>query len=217
MTPYLPSIFQKAPGEVAALSNGLLWWKAKGVGFYPVVNRGVYDHHYFEKYEGYAKTPMGELLTRKRIELVTKYIGAAPVVDIGIGCGQFVEMRGRITTCGYDVNPRGIRWLLDRGLWCDPYASEPDHVTCWDSLEHMKRPWSFLECVGSTVFVSLPIFRDEEHVVSSKHFRPDEHFWYFTRDGFVHWMSQEGFLLVEENRMEEDAGREDIGTFVFNR
>lgn len=193
------------------------WWEDFGVGYFSVPEKNPYDKAYFEKYVGYAKTDMGRELTRLRVALVTKYAGDGPVVDIGIGCGQFVETRGISNTFGYDVNPEGVRWLLDRGAWWDPYAYDPEHATCWDSLEHMKRPGIFTRCVRKYLFLSIPIFENKDHVLRSKHFRTDEHFWYFTRRGLLQWMRSHSFKLVEENRMEEELGREDIGTFVFER
>ena len=67
------------------------------------------------------------------------------------------------------------------------------------------------------LFMSLPVFNDVDHVLRSKHFKPDEHFWYFTRDGLVAAMLMCGFKLVAESDVESELGREDIGTFAFRR
>jgi len=66
-------------------------------------------------------------------------------------------------------------------------------------------------------FVSLPIFRDAHHARTSKHFRPDEHYWYWTRAGFIWFAERCGFSVIEHNTMESLAGREDIETFVLAR
>lgn len=199
------------------MSNGLLWWPEEAIGFYPASAEGVYGRSYFDKYVGYAKTEMGLELTRRRIELVSRHAGEATIVDIGIGCGQFIEGRGVRNTFGYDVNPVGIRWLLDREVWWDPYSRDPENASFWDSLEHIRRPGDLLKRIKRIVAVSIPIFHDLDHVLRSKHFRPDEHFWYFTRGGLIACMKRRGFLLLEENWMEAELGREDIGTFVFSR
>lgn len=196
--------------------SGLIWWPGMGMGFYPVEQNGVYGEEYWKKYAGYATTDRGRELTRRRVELVEKYAHAVPVVDIGIGCGQFVETRGG-PTYGFDVNPVAVEWLNQHSLWRNPYKEPPQAITCWDSLEHIEKPAMLLLKVYRLVFVSIPIFRDMTHVLQSRHFRKDEHYWYFTQDGFVKWMADLGFTLLEENRMEEECGREDIGTFVFER
>jgi hypothetical protein len=59
--------------------------------------------------------------------------------------------------------------------------------------------------------------RDAEHALRSKHFRPTEHYWYFSRDGLVFAMKGCGFALVAESNVETELGREDIGTFAFRR
>jgi hypothetical protein len=67
------------------------------------------------------------------------------------------------------------------------------------------------------LFLSLPIFRDAEHVLRSKHFKPAEHCWHFTRDGLLFAMKSCGFTMVSESNVETELGREDIGTFAFRR
>ena len=116
---------------------------------------------------------------------------------------------------GTDVNPRAIRWLEDQGLLWD--GREVHAVTCWDSLEHLPDPSHILNRVTGWVFLSLPVFRDEEHVRESKHFRPTEHYWYFTEDGLVRWMRRQGWRLQDRSDFETVLGREDIGTFAFVR
>ena len=195
--------------------NTMVW--NDGIGRCESPSPAVYDSAYWNEYVRRAATPMGEELTRRRISLANKWASAhGRVVDIGIGSGQFVECRGP-GTWGYDVNPVAIRWLLERGLWWDPWFRMVPNACCWDSLEHMDRPELFVQRVMLTLLVSVPIFRDKAHALGSKHFKPGEHIWYFTREGLVRWMETWGFRLLEENRMEEELGREDIGTFVFSR
>jgi hypothetical protein len=76
---------------------------------------------------------------------------------------------------------------------------------------------SLLANVREWVFLSLPIFRDAEHALGSKHFRPDEHCWYFSLEGLVFAMKTCGFELVTHSRIESELGREGIGTFAFKR
>ncbi|MXF29030.1 hypothetical protein FQ043_24860, partial [Escherichia coli] len=78
-----------------------------------------YDAAYFARYQQMAATPMGQALTRARIQLVARH-WSGPVLDVGIGAGQFVEARPQ--TQGYDVNPAGIAWLKQRGAWRDLYS-----------------------------------------------------------------------------------------------
>jgi len=195
----------------------LVWDETKGLGFFPVIENGVYGSNYWKQYVKYRESPIAEKLMLARCNLVDRHVGSDPAVDIGIGSGHFIEKRGKGLTFGYDVNPLAIRWLLDRDLWWDPFHRNPVNVSCWDSLEHMARPSRFIECVRSCLFLSVPIFDDRDHVLRSKHFKPQEHYWYWTRHGLEQWMLDLGFVMVEHNEMESELGREDIGTFVFRR
>jgi hypothetical protein len=192
---------------------GLTWIEQPGIGFYPVHDT-PYDRRYFDKYVGYAHTEIGRRLNAARIALVARHYHGQ-VVDIGIGCGQFVQTRP--ATFGYDVNPAGIEWLRTRQRFVDPYARLVKAATFWDSLEHIRDPGALLVNVTSWAFVAIPIFRNLPHVLRSKHFRPDEHFWYFTERGFVTFMGSHGFELVERNMDETTIGREDILSYAFRR
>ncbi|MGH8897001.1 MAG: class I SAM-dependent methyltransferase [Egibacteraceae bacterium] len=197
--------------------EGLVWNEALGRGYYPVQSDGQYDKAYWSRYAGYTGTPAERELNLRRVALVEKHAPGQTVVDIGIGAGHFILARAPHSTYGYDVNPRAVRWLVESGLWFDPWARDPDIVTTWDALEHLSRPEHLVVRVRKLMFVSIPIFTGLDHILRSKHFRKDEHFVYFTRDGFVAWMGAHGFTLRDENTMEVDVGREDIGTFVFAR
>lgn len=193
--------------------SNFVWLPEVGLGHYPVTEK-PYDAAYWAKYVGYAGTTMGRRINGARNALVARYWDGA-VLDVGIGCGQFVE--GRPNTRGYDVNPVGMAWLLERDLWTDPYLGVSSAVTLWDVFEHIHEPDKLLENVAQWVFMSLPIFDGPDHVLRSKHYRTDEHVWYFTRRGLLHFMEENGFRCVEHNTAESLLGREDIGSFAFRR
>jgi len=177
-----------------------------------------YDREYFERFDRDAHTPLGCALMMARVEFVDRH-HRGTLVDVGIGSGAFIEQRqaGGQTTYGYDVNPVGLRWLDERMLLLDPYKCPCNAISLWDVLEHIPDYRPLLANVKKWVFLSLPIFRDAEHVLRSKHFRPTEHCWYFSRPGLVFAMKQCGFELVSESNVETELGREDIGTFAFRR
>ena len=202
----------------ALWSRRLAWWPEIGIGWYPV-EAGIepYDQEYFERFHRDAQTQLGRALMAARCEFVERYWQGA-LIDIGIGSGAFIERRSHErATWGYDVNPAGIQWLMERKLFVDPYRCPFDAMTLGDVLEHIPDYPSLLANVGKWLFVSLPIFRDAEHVLRSKHFRPREHCWHFTQPGLVFAMKQCGFELVSESNVETELGREDIGTFAFRR
>jgi hypothetical protein len=194
----------------------LEWYPKLGYGYDPTEVADPYGQAYWDRYASYRSSPIAAVLMQARTDLVRRFHGDGWLVDVGIGSGHFLETRGA-GTFGYDVNPIAIRWLLDRDLWWDPYARDPEAVTLWDVLEHMKRPENLLSCVKRLAFVSIPIFENRDHALRSKHYKPGEHLFYFSRDGLLKWAGKQGFRMALENRMESDLGREGIATFVFER
>ncbi|MCK1460904.1 methyltransferase domain-containing protein [Bradyrhizobium sp. 2] len=206
----------------ACAERRLTWWPELGVGFYPI-EAGVepYDADYFERYQRQADTEIGRALMQARVDFVNRHFAGA-VLDVGIGSGAFIDRRnaasgGRRTTFGFDVNPIAAAWLKSRALWLDPYQGQVPAVTLWDVLEHIPDFGALLDRVSAWVFVSIPIFTSAQHVLRSKHFRRDEHVWYFTSEGLIRTFDGCGFDLAAMNTVETDLGREDIGSFVFRR
>ncbi|KQU77711.1 hypothetical protein ASD12_18090 [Mesorhizobium sp. Root102] len=204
----------------ACAARQLTWWPELGIGFYPV-EAGIepYDAAYFERFQQQADTLIGRALMQARVDFVSGHYQGG-LVDVGIGSGAFIERRNSVaseTTFGFDVNPVAEAWLRQRGLFIDPYRERVPAVSLWDVMEHIPDFRALLARVSEWVFVSIPIFRDGQHVLCSKHFRKDEHVWYFTSDGLIRAFDDCGFDVVSSNRMETDCGREDIGTFAFRR
>lgn len=190
----------------------MTWWPELGIGWFPVREQ-PYDAAYWERYRRMDRTPVGEKLTQARIDLVECFWNG-DVIDVGIGGGRFVsEKRGAY---GFDVNPHAVAWLRETGMGRDPYLGS-DALCFWDSLEHIHNPAPLLAQCRVYVFVSCPVFSGPEHVLRSKHFRRDEHCWYFTPDGLGCFMKRFGFEECHRNSMEQALGREDIETFVFRR
>jgi hypothetical protein len=176
-----------------------------------------YDVAYFENYVHREDSEIAQKLNVARTTLSEKYCEC--VVDVGVGSGEFIK-KSRIKAFGYDINPVGVKWLKDQGLFVDIYLSVPDEVqgfTLWDTLEHIPNPQSFFKCMrsGDFLFVSLPIFHELEKVRESKHYKPNEHLYYFEPKGLKSFLNDSGFDFVESNNDEIVAGREGIGSFVF--
>ena len=203
------------------VANNFTWFPEIGVGFLnaePI----VYGKAYFEKYVRYEKTELGQRLNQFRIDLVNKY-SDGNVIDFGCGCGTFIKARGRVVTQGYEIISEAIDWLQENHIFFDPYEFVEGKrryiasMSFFDSFEHIENFENAICYVNNYVFISMPIYRNAEHVLTSKHYRPGEHFWYFTEDGLKHVMQGNGFHCVEISGVESELGREDILTFVFAR
>lgn len=195
------------------LKDSLIWFPEKGFGYYPV-KKSPYNAAYFEKYVGYSATEMGKKITDARIDLVKTYY-TGKVVDVGIGCGQFIEAHNNAV--GYDINPVAVSWLEEKSLYCNIYELNVPAATFWDSLEHIHAPDRIISKINEWVFISIPIFNGPESILSNKHFKKDEHVWYFTHYGLIHWFDCMGFDMVDTNVKESILGRENIRSYVFRR
>jgi hypothetical protein len=175
-----------------------------------------YDAAYFDKCAGYAGQEIAQRITQARIDLVARHFGGGRLVDIGIGSGEFIKSRPN--TIGYDVNPVAIEWLKRNDLWADRLEYFGAY-SLWDVIEHVPDPSLYLKCVHlhAYVFASLPVFDNLFNIRASKHYRPGEHLTYFTVSGFTNWMYLHGFMLLEVNDQETQAGRESIASFAFKR
>jgi len=199
-------------------SGGLIWFPEKGYGYVHPVREIVYGEGYFDEYEARAQNDMSYALMDARSSLVAKYTNEI-VVDIGTGSCAFIDVHtghGR-PAAGYDINPGTVHRLIERDQFWNPYERKVVSACFWDTLEHFEDPKEILDCVEGLAFISIPIVEGPFHCLTSKHFKPGEHLWYFTDKGLIKYMGECGFVLREENRIEEDIGREEIGTFVFER
>jgi len=202
------------------MSKDLLAWDVKkDLGFYPV-EETWYDDAYFKASIKNSQSPIAEELNTFRASLVLSYINGV-VLDFGAGCGQFVHWLGNCL--GYDICPQAVAWLQKERLFFDPYKKDLDArgiegITFFDSLEHLQKPEEILKRITKQyVFVSLPIFRDKAHALASKHFKPREHWWYFTQKSIRSFIKDCGFNLLDYREDETRIGREDICTFILRR
>lgn len=176
----------------------------------------AYDEAYFAKCAGYEGQDIAEKINAGRIALVERHYGLGPLVDIGIGSGEFIRKRPH--TYGIDVNPTAQWWLFDNALWA--YSlSDFRAFTMWDVIEHVPDPAEYFGRIndGGFLFTSIPIFDDLTRIRESKHYRPGEHLYYWTEKGFTDWMWLHRFELLEWSDFETKAGREAILSFAFRK
>lgn len=191
---------------------------ADGIAYQRDMSKLVpYDAEYFNRCAAYEDQDIARKINEGRIAIVAKWFGAIPAVcDVGIGSGEFIKKR--TNTFGHDVNPVAIEWLKRNDLWAHDLGAFGAH-TFWDVIEHVPVPEDYFRHVHlhGFLFTSLPIFGDLQAIRASKHYRPGEHLYYWTEQGFVAWMLQHGFRLIERQGFEIEAGRESIQSFAFKR
>lgn len=207
----------------AVLRNDLVFCEHRGVAYQANMRHRTtsYGADYLKKVDSYDNTTIGKAVNAGRVEMMKRHLPAgASVLDWGAGSGAMVrDARGAgFAALGYEVMLPAVERLKSAEWWGeDPRAF--DALTFWDSLEHIEDPQLILSAIpkGRHCFVSLPIFDKLKSIYRSKHYRPGEHLYYFTEQGFVDWMALWGFRLLETSAHEIDAGREAIGAFAFIR
>lgn len=204
--------------------NGLNYCEAEGVAYQPDMSKSVpYDLEYFEKYVMDETTLMGVELNKRRLDVVKRWARNFKIIDIGVGCGTFIKyaLAGDFDISGYDINPCAVHWLVKHGVYENIHKTDKKFMcyTFWDSLEHIPEPQKILDKIGlgAYVFVSMPIFENLNDIIKSKHYRPDEHYYYFTPLGLLKWFSKHGFSVKSIMDFEQEAGREKIKTFLFEK
>lgn len=206
--------------SVAELDGDLIVCREQGFAYQHDMSKSVpYDAAYFDKYVGYEGQEIAQRINVARAGLVNKFVGPdAKVLDIGIGSGEFIKSRPN--TFGFDVNPKAADWLKRRFLWCEGFEFELfDGVSFWDVLEHVPEPAQYFDRMkdGAWLFTSIPVFTDLGKIRTSKHYRPNEHYYYWTKNGFIGWLAMHGFRCFEANEDETKAGRESIMSFAFRK
>lgn len=183
--------------------------------------RIAYDARYLAKCEAYADSEISAAVNAGRCALMMRHMPeGASVLDFGAGSGQFMRVAKAwgLEVCGFDVIPETVERLASSGQFADDVAAF-SAITAWDVLEHLEDPFEAIRRIrrDCLLFVSVPVFDDLSRIRESRHYRPGEHLYYWTADGFIGWMAQRGFHLLESSDHEVKAGRDSIGAFAFRR
>ena len=189
-----------------------------GIGFLnpPENSNEVYDKVYWDRYRALRDTEVGKNLNQCRIDIAEKFkANPTKTLDVGVGNADFVD---KFNCYGFDINPEAIKYLKSTRKFIDPYveACRWQCITMFDTIEHIVDIESLLSKTDM-VILSTPIYKNLEDILGSKHLRPNEHFYYFTVSGMIHYMNYFGFDCKYYSTIESKLGRSDIGSFVFSR
>jgi len=196
---------------------------ARGIAYQTDMTAGrvTYGSDYLAKCAAYEGSAIAMAVNAGRCELLVRHLPQpATVLDFGAGSGAFMRAAALAgyDTKGFDVIPEVAAQLKQQGCFSDDLTAF-DAVTMWDTIEHLREPEKRLKRIlrGALLFVSIPVFDDLRRIRKSKHYRPGEHLYYWTAQGFIDWMALYGFRLLEQSDHETAAGRDSIGAFAFKR
>jgi len=194
--------------------------KSRGIAFQTdLSNRIDYDDAYIEKCKIYHNNLSRlEAVNKSRIDLVSSIYGDGELLDIGVGQCDFLDRRPN--TWGHDIAPSAIDALNARGKYAPERAMKRfDAFSMWDVLEHLPNPGALLSSLPDAcfLFVSIPVIPDLGKLDSWTHYKPGEHLYYFTVQGFIDYMEMYGFRCVKQTDGETLAGRVDIFSAAFTK
>ena len=140
--------------------------------------------------------------------------------NYSIGMLGTASARRTISTAGYtgvNISLQMAAHSLEAGETCIADVSI-NGGTSWTAANTGLTSLNVLGGVIDPTDPNTLYVETEDHVFKSKHFKPGEHCWYFTRDGLKLFMGRWGYERVEFNTSEIiHGGREGIESFVFKK
>lgn len=169
----------------------------------------LYDEQYFRKYLNYPVTEIAKLRVNEIKKFIAPHTGA--VIEIGYGTGNFLMEMKRYGYKPYGVEINRYAWLHTREIQEIPRLGpwpESDCVAFFDSLEHSQEILTYLHLAFKSsplVCISVPDTGNRNLVDFHKwrHYRPDEHFWYFNEKTLTKLLSSFNFILLNSSHVED--------------
>ena len=179
-----------------------------------------YGNEYLVKVQAYEGTHIANAVNAGRVAFMLKHLApGSAVLDYGAGTGDFMRAASAdFRMSGFEIIPAMREKLIAEKKYAET-ARGFQAVTFWDVLEHLETPAIALRRVerDALVFCSLPCFVDLNEIRKSRHYRPGEHLYYWTVEGFIEWMDRRGFRILETSRHEMMAGRDSVVAFAFKK
>lgn len=170
-----------------------------------------YNLEYFEKMLR-LNSATAEHISAIRWDFV-KEIEPKTVLDYGSGPGWFRAFRPDYVE---HVDTYDIGQFPQTGIRRDVY----DLITFWDVIEHIKNLSSLSSLWTKTKYValSIPIRYKGLKLKEWKHYKPGEHFHYFSEETIKGYFRSIGFECCKFEYPEVTCGiRKDIGSGLFKR
>lgn len=139
-----------------------------------------------------------------------KEINPKTVLDFGCGMGHFRAFRPD----DVEVDTYDLGGWPQTGI----HHTQYDLITFWDVLEHIKKLKSLRPVLklATHVAVTVPIKPSKLALKGWKHYKPGEHYHYFSVKTLKDWFDSEGFEFIKGDWPEEECGiREDIFSALF--
>jgi len=177
-----------------------------------------YGDDYFETYQKRSKTEMGrKLLVFRRAYAECFCDPNDKILDYGTGHADLVLSDNNSKWFGYDIMEKSKARLGEK---YDDKIEEYEAVCFFDVLEHFQDPSKILDRVKNKLFVTIPLFDnwdDLQSIKHWKHWKPGEHLFYASPEGFKKFVESQGFKTIDQNTVESSLGRDDSFTYFFQK
>lgn len=164
-----------------------------------------YSKEYSEK--SYDKYEMTGKISELRFSICKSIFKFSSVLDFGYGNGSFLRecKKNNISCFGYDISDYPLPPEIIRTT--SPFI-DVDLITFFDSIEHLEQIdiSGFISSLKTNqILISVPwLLRTcDEHFLSWKHRRENEHFHHFTVGGLSGIMESAGFIPLWHGNPED--------------
>ena len=171
---------------------------------------------------GYADKPTRDMAYLRLGFLSAFYSQRGKLLDVGAGDGAFVRAA---LQAGFDAYAQDIAERNDGLPRVTALDGEFDVVTCFDSLEHFPDLLQIFRAKAAVYVVTIPHRPQDltdDNVGEWRHYKPDEHLHYFSKESLGLFFHRAGYRLVAYASV-EDAIRKGPGgdsntmTYIFQR
>lgn len=186
------------------------------------------DRQPFEYTSDYAESQSTNIeMSYLRLGVIAREMGFEALTDSrvlelgpGTGCMMEVMRRHCLSVDGFDIAPTD-HVTIDQD---EARRRHWDLLIACDVIEHMPDINSIFDYTFDWAYISTPCRPDDIDLLANwRHFRPNEHLWYFTRDELSRWFDAKGYEVKYAGHVEDlirprwDREKPNISSFVIRR
>lgn len=134
---------------------------------------------------------LGVLLTALGFD----YVAAAKVLEVGPGNGTLLNVLKKHCdeAFGFDVAPTEFSTISRTAATSTPW----DLLVACDVIEHFRNVDDLFQYKFEHALITVPCLPDDlSEMANWRHFKPDEHLWYFTKTSFWNWITARGYDVI---------------------
>jgi len=196
----------------------------------------VYNEDYAHLYVSYLSQDLGHKIVKHRVQELQKLTNLfgweshrCSTLDFGCATGIVVREARELGLDAWGYEPHAVFFNSHHALHVAPWiainpesiVSTPFVVSFYDALEHLERVDKWLQLFQPIrIVVTLPVVpltMFSKDLPNWKHYKPDEHVWYFTDNGIHNFLAAHGYEVYEVEDFERKLGRLDALTVHARR